>query len=179
MRTRVTSYSSIDRVTQRDYGFFCPTCFVEEARRLGYDKGTKGMLFDTKRTKAMDFTLIFPFWMTFIFGFILNFVYFGIGFVFWLATIILYFMIKKKVEGNFNKYHRALDLSQEEQPTVAPVTKTIITGQEAIITDSKPITQDISSGIDPNIVYCSKCGHPNQTGSQFCNKCGGKVLTEG
>lgn len=174
VKTRITAYSMYDSVTQRDYGFFCPRCFVNYAEKIGYHKGTKGMLFDTKRTKMGDFTLIFPFWILFIFGALSNFIIFPYGFILWGLTLIPYFLMKTRVESNFRKYHDALRLINGKQSQMSqPMMQQPVMQQPA-----KHVSQEYQptsiTNVNPTGVFCSKCGSRDQDGT-FCKSCGSKL----
>ena len=175
VRSRTTSYSSVDRVIQQDYGFFCPTCFISYAEQIGYQKGTKGMLFDTKRTKAGGFTLIFPFWMLFSMGILTNLVIFPWGLVLLIPVFPVYLLMKNKVENNFRRYHHAKRMLQgsTQQPVVQQTYQPVI--QQPVAQSNPPQTQPSKPSVTEDVIYCSKCGTKNPAAS-FCKSCGAKLL---
>ena len=96
--SRVTAYSSIDRVVETDYGFYCPNCFIDLSKKKGYDKGSVGAI--TRFNGSPNKPIWAINWIMLILGFVFNFVLFGVGFVFWGLFII--FVLYLKYQGYKN-----------------------------------------------------------------------------
>ncbi|MCP4763726.1 MAG: hypothetical protein GY870_18285 [archaeon] len=166
--SRITSYSSVDSVTQVDYGFFCPSCFVNYGEERHYHKGAKGAL---TRFKARNIYPVTFLWVFFIIGIVVNLFSYPIGFYLWggsgaclVGAEILAFI-------NFKKYKRAFQLTKTTPSNnIASSQKQ---SQYNITSSQKQPQYNLSKPSDTN--YCPKCGAMTEKDSGFCRRCGVKL----
>jgi hypothetical protein len=145
--SRVTRYSrQYGSEVELDYGFFCPDCFLSFAREKGFDKGSHGVYF--RFTKSPSLTALIILWTSLIIGFVVN-IFFPIGYVLFVGTIIAMIALKATASKNYKKYVSALSLTHRE--LVKDVVKK-------------------KSKEEGN--FCPKCGSNNPPDSRYCNECG-------
>ncbi|NHK30976.1 MAG: zinc-ribbon domain-containing protein [Asgard group archaeon] len=145
--SRVTRYSrQYGNEVELDYGFFCPDCFISFAREKGFDKGTRGVYF--RFTKSPSLIALIILWGSIVMGFVVN-IFFPIGYVLYIATIIAMIALKATASKNYKKYLRAEQLIHPQR------------AKEPVKKKSKE---------EGN--FCPKCGSNNPPESKFCNECG-------
>lgn len=167
--SRITSYSSIDTVTQVDYGFFCPSCFVRYGKEKHYHKGTKGAI---TRFKARNKYPVTFFWILFIVGIVVNLFSYPNGFYLWIGSGFCLIGAEVIAIMNFKKFKRAFKLAE-----AAPIYGTISAQKEqptqirqSTVTQSQTTVSEAS-----DTFFCPKCGVKVEQGSDFCRKCGRKL----
>ncbi len=146
--SRVTRHSSYDRVVELDYNFYCPNCFITYSEFTGYDKGSRGVFFRFKNSPSLIGLIIL--WTFFIGGLVIN-IFFPIGYILWVGTIIAMIALKVTANRNYNKYLRAIRLSGK-------------------LVDVVPVAAAKTKRKDKNL--CPNCGVNNPYGSKYCNECG-------
>ncbi len=144
--SRVTRHSSYDRVVELDYNFYCPDCFITYSESAGYNKSSRGVYFRFKKSPSLIGLIIL--WSFFIGGLIIN-IFFPIGYILWIGTIIAMIALKVTANKNYNKYLRAMRLSGK-------------------LVDDVPASK--TKRKDKNL--CPNCGVDNPYGSKYCNECG-------
>ncbi|NHJ48548.1 MAG: hypothetical protein FK733_12255, partial [Asgard group archaeon] len=108
--SRVIRYSrQYGSEVEHDYDFFCPNCFISFAHKKGYDQGSRGVYF--RFTKSPSLIGLIILWGFLAMGFIVN-IFFPIGYILFIGTIIAMIALKASASKNYKKYLRAQELLQ-------------------------------------------------------------------
>ncbi len=145
--SRVVGYSyRYGSEVEHDYDFYCPNCFIPFAKDKGYDQSSRGVYFRFKKSPSLIGLIIM--WGFLIMSFVIN-IFFPIGYILLIGTIIAMIALKVTATKNYNKYLRAMAILHP-QAVEQPLKKK---GKE-----------------EGN--FCPSCGSNNPAGSKYCNECG-------
>ena len=95
---RVTAVTSVDREIRYDYIHLGPHCFRKYAIEQKFNIPSLGFLFSQEKIKQILFTLV-------VLGFIGNVIFYGVGWIFWLTSLIY---ARQKHLGQKSKYQQYL-----------------------------------------------------------------------
>ena len=138
------------RDMEYDYGFYCPDCFIKLSKKKGYDRGPRGVYFRFNNSTTILGNSIL--WSFFIGGLIIN-IFFPIGYVLWVGTLIAMIALKLSAKKHYERYLKANELIGKK-----PAKKEVIEQPKPVMKSKKKV--------------CPSCGIENPQGSKYCNECG-------
>ena len=139
------------RDMEYDYGFYCPHCFIKLSKEKGYDRGPRGIYFRFNNSTTILGNSIL--WSFFIGGLIVN-IFFPIGYILWIGTVIAMIALKLNTKKNYEWYLKAQELIGKKP------------AKKEVVKSPPKITKKSEKNICPN------CGIKNPPGSKYCNECG-------
>ena len=139
-----------------DYEFFCPDCFLGYAEGKGYHKSSRGVMLRWNKSPNKGALIIL--WTFFIGGLIIN-IFFPIGYVLWVGTVLTLIWLKVSSTRNYNQYLTAQSLAK------------------GVKVKEKPKPPKPKTTKKKKDVFCPNCGATVIESSDFCNKCGSILNT--